>query len=208
MAGNDGRQYVPATVQSVWEGVGRPLDMGNLYSAGRFAHVTRERVEVVVWGRYCDGAGGSDCAWLELDFPCKPGSLDRRPCFTAPYHRRLAWQFWFVGLGHDATWLRAFCQKLVRGDANALLALEGGGPRGPDQVPNAVAADLYRYRFSNGSAWWSSELRPSRPRIGQRPGQPAEGAEEEQGLWWRRSFVRPLISPLVAGSRHRAQSAR
>jgi hypothetical protein len=29
--------------------------------------------------------------WQELEFPCKPGSLDRRPCMCAPYHYRLDW---------------------------------------------------------------------------------------------------------------------
>jgi lipase maturation factor 1 len=24
--------------------------------------------------------------WIELEFPCKPGSIDRRPCFCEPYH--------------------------------------------------------------------------------------------------------------------------
>lgn len=31
--------------------------------------------------------------WYELEFPCKPGRLDRRPCMCAPYHYRLDWPF-------------------------------------------------------------------------------------------------------------------
>ena len=31
--------------------------------------------------------------WYELEFPCKPGRLDRRPCMCAPYHYRLDWRF-------------------------------------------------------------------------------------------------------------------
>ena len=43
--------------------------------------------------------------WTELDLPCKPGALDRRPCFAAPYHYRLDWNIWFIGFKpHRPVW--------------------------------------------------------------------------------------------------------
>ena len=35
--------------------------------------------------------------WTELELPCKPGNIRRRPCFSAPYHYRLDWNIWFLG---------------------------------------------------------------------------------------------------------------
>ncbi len=39
-------------------------------------------------------AGGGDIAWKPLDFMNLPGSVDRRPLFTSPYHYRLDWETW------------------------------------------------------------------------------------------------------------------
>ena len=38
--------------------------------------------------------GGGDIAWRPLDFMNLPGSVDRRPLFTSPYHYRLDWETW------------------------------------------------------------------------------------------------------------------
>ena len=35
--------------------------------------------------------------WWEVELPCKPGNLTRRPCLCAPYHHRLDWNIWFIG---------------------------------------------------------------------------------------------------------------
>ena len=70
-------------------------------------------------GRACE-----TCPWEELEIPCKPGRLDRAPCVTAPFHRRLAGQFWFLGLGGDASWLDAYIRRLRAGDARAWAAVE------------------------------------------------------------------------------------
>eukprot|EP00927_Polykrikos_kofoidii_P050617 TRINITY_DN44509_c0_g1_i1.p1 TRINITY_DN44509_c0_g1~~TRINITY_DN44509_c0_g1_i1.p1 ORF type:complete len:662 (+),score=80.03 TRINITY_DN44509_c0_g1_i1:134-2119(+) len=201
--GNEGIAHVPPVALHFWERFGRPLDLGNMYSSGRFAHVTRQRSEVVLWGLECTDVNEDRCKWLELDVPCKPGSLDRAPCVTAPFHRRFAWQFWFVGLGHDAAWLHEFCERLVAGDAAALSALERDAHRPPLM---AVQARLYRYRFSSFDAWRSGQLRRSssvatlphvataaamsadrRSQYDNLPPLPADVADT-QGLWWRRTF--------------------
>ena len=97
--------------------------------------MTRKREEVVVWALDCPAAaaigaqpaashggdagrrvgeagrrgGHGGCVWMELDVPCKVGSVDRAPCFTAPFHRRLAWQFWFLAFGGPVS--RLACKR-------------------------------------------------------------------------------------------------
>ena len=71
------------------------LNLVNTY--GAFGSVGKVRHEVIISG--CDRSSVEQCdrdrAWREYEFVCKPGRLDQRPCFSAPYHRRLAWQLWY-----------------------------------------------------------------------------------------------------------------
>jgi hypothetical protein len=55
---------------------------------GAFGSVGQGRYEPIVSITY----NGRD--WVELEFPCKPGTVTRRPCFCAPYHYRLDWNIW------------------------------------------------------------------------------------------------------------------
>ena len=50
---------------------------------GAFGSVGEARYEAIV------SASHDGVTWHELDFPCKPGTVTRRPCFCAPYHFRL-----------------------------------------------------------------------------------------------------------------------
>ena len=34
--------------------------------------------------------------WMEYEFNCKHGKVDRRPCIISPYHYRLDWLMWFA----------------------------------------------------------------------------------------------------------------
>ncbi|KAL3942994.1 MAG: hypothetical protein SGBAC_002901 [Bacillariaceae sp.] len=53
---------------------------------GAFGSVGKARYEPIVSVAYAGSAGQGEFEWIELDFPCKPGKLSRRPCFCAPYH--------------------------------------------------------------------------------------------------------------------------
>lgn len=62
----------------------------------------------------------NDRLWFELEFPCKPTALDRRPCLIAPYHRRADWNIWFLGfpphtsyLQRREWWLWSFLEKVL-----------------------------------------------------------------------------------------------
>jgi hypothetical protein len=64
-------------------------------------------------------AGGGDVSWSPLDFMNLPGSVDRRPLFTSPYHYRLDWE----------TWIRttASFEVSVRTESLADAIVSGGG---------------------------------------------------------------------------------
>ena len=86
---------------------------------GAFGSVGEERYESIISVSYF----GDD--WIELEFPCKPGNVYRRPCFCAPYHYRLDWNIWFLGfkphkamLRNREQWLYQLLAKLlIPGDA-------------------------------------------------------------------------------------------
>ena len=63
--------------------------------------------------------------WYELEFPCKPGRVDRRPCMCAPYHYRLDWNIWFLGFKphQRETWMWSFLAKILEGDQAVLRLL-------------------------------------------------------------------------------------
>jgi hypothetical protein len=132
-----------------------PLHLVNTY--GAFGSVGRVRREVILSGTDDDPAA-PDARWLEYDFPCKPGTVTRRPCVIAPYQLRLDWQIWFAAMSEAERqpWLVHLVAQLLRGDrpTRALLA---PGPF-TDHPPRAIRADLYEYHFTHlgapSPAWW------------------------------------------------------
>jgi hypothetical protein len=131
-----------------------PLHLVNTY--GAFGSVTRTRHEVVI-----AGADDVDGPWLEYGFKGKPGDPRRRPPQVAPYHLRLDWLLWFVGItpAYGQPWFVPFVARLLEGDRDTLKLL-GRNPF-PDRPPTYVRADTYRYRFTTRAErratgeWWS-----------------------------------------------------
>jgi hypothetical protein len=134
-----------------------PLHLVNTY--GAFGHVTRTRDEVIVEGTD-DERPGPDTQWREYEFKGKPGDPRRRPPQVAPYHLRLDWLMWFVGISpaYGEPWLGRFLVKLLEND-RATIRLLRATPF-PERPPVYVRARLYRYRFTSGAerrrtgAWW------------------------------------------------------
>jgi hypothetical protein len=133
-----------------------PFDLVNTY--GAFGSVSRERYEVVI--------EGSDAPVLDAqtpfkayELPCKPGRIERRPCWVTPYHYRLDWQLWFVPLAPDRQWpwFLSLSHKLLTGD-HSVLGLFAENPF-PDQPPHFLRASFYRYRFArpNEPGVWHRE---------------------------------------------------
>ncbi|HEY3254458.1 MAG TPA: lipase maturation factor family protein, partial [Polyangiaceae bacterium] len=82
------------------------------------------------------------------ELPCKPGRVDRRPCWVTPYHYRLDWQLWFVPLSPDyqRRWFLSLTRKLLQGD-RAVLALFAENPF-PERPPHFIRASFYRYELA------------------------------------------------------------
>ncbi len=128
-----------------------PFETINSY--GAFARMTKSRPEIVLEGS-ADGV-----TWTPYEFKWKPGRLDRRPAFVAPYQPRLDWQMWFAALGtcSDQPWLLSFQRHLLSGTPEVVGLLESSPfPAAP---PRYVRALLYEYRFSSEKGqWWTRTL--------------------------------------------------
>jgi hypothetical protein len=137
-----------------------PFDLVNSY--GAFGSVGKERFELIFEGarETADGQPpAEDAAWLAYEFPCKPGAVDRRPCWMSPYHYRLDWQVWFAAMGgpDDEPWTVHLIWKLLNGDAGALSLLEGNPF--PDARPKWIRVRRFRYHLlpPGSGATWSRE---------------------------------------------------
>lgn len=132
---------------------------------GAFGSISRVRREVII---ECTDSPdpGPDAVWREYEFRGKPGDVGRRPRQFAPYHLRLDWQMWFLGLGIGGGWFEAFLAKLLDAD-RAVLSLLRVDPLAGAR-PTWIRASLWSYRFSTraerrrtGDYWvrtWLSEV--------------------------------------------------
>lgn len=133
---------------------------------GLFAVMTTERREIVVEGSD-DGTN-----WLAYEFKYKPGDVDRRPGFIAPFQPRLDWQMWFAALSsaRQNPWFLNFCERLLQGSP-AVLGLLANNPF-PGRPPRYVRAEFYNYRFTD-----FAERRAT-------------------GAWWKREFIGEYLPPI------------
>ena len=141
-----------------------PFELVNQY--GLFTVMTTSRMEISI--EVSDDLEH----WREYPFRWKPGSVNARPSFVAPYHPRLDWQMWFAALspfGNDR-WYLAFCRALLHGSPS-VRALMGRDPH-PGAPPRFVRSIAYDYHFSDDAtrratgAWWTRrELGPYGPAL-------------------------------------------
>jgi len=141
-----------------------PLHVVNAY--GAFAVMTKTRPEIIVEGSD-DGV-----TWKPYEFPWKPGRLDRRPDFVAPWQPRLDWQLWFASLGtcQQNPWFISFQWHLLKGTKSVGALVEANPFPTP---PKYVRSTTYEYRFAPLAA----------PRV-----------------WWTRTDTGPYCPPLALGS--------
>jgi hypothetical protein len=132
-----------------------PLRTVNGY--GLFAVMTTTRNEIIVEGSD-DGTN-----WLPYEFQYKPGDVNGRPAFVAPFQPRLDWQMWFAALGNyqQNPWFESFCERLLQGSPEVLALLKKNPfPKNP---PHYIRAEFYDYQFTNfterhvSGAWWKRE---------------------------------------------------
>jgi len=132
-----------------------PLHLVNTY--GAFGSVSRERHEVVLEGAIADvGAREDELMWKEYELPCKPGDVERAPCWITPYHYRLDWQMWFAALGRPErqAWLLSFVYQLLTGAEGARSLIVHDPFAGA--TPTWVRASYYRYELTRFGepGWW------------------------------------------------------
>lgn len=139
----------------------RPFHLGAVY--GAFAVMTKTRREIVLEGT-SDGV-----TWVPYGFPWKPGPIEERPAWVAPWQPRLDWQMWFAALSscERQSWLWSLQRHLLLGTPD-VLALFSGNPF-PGKAPKAVRALSYQYRFAPLS---------------------------QKGVWWQRTFEGPFCPTL------------
>jgi len=126
-------------------------------SYGLFAVMTTKRNEIIIEGSN-DGTN-----WLAYEFKYKPGDLNRRPAFVAPFQPRLDWQMWFAALGdvRQNPWFVNLCERLLQGSPGVRTLLENNPF--PDKPPRYIRAEFYEYRFTTPAerqatgAWWHRE---------------------------------------------------
>jgi lipase maturation factor len=131
------------------------FDLVNTY--GAFGGIGKRRPEVILEGTD-DPVVSAATQWRAYEFKCKPGDVDRRPCFVAPYHYRIDWQIWFAAMQsyRSNPWLVHLVSKLLRNDPGA-LSLLANNPF-PERPPRFIRAELYEYEFTRFGdqtrAWW------------------------------------------------------
>lgn len=133
---------------------------------GLFAVMTTQRQEIIVQGSN-DGVH-----WSGYEFRYKPGNVERRPGFIAPFQPRLDWQMWFAALGNyqDNPWFENFCVRLLQGSPPVLTLLKSNPF--PAKPPRYIRGELYNYEFTT-----LSERRAT-------------------GAWWKRQFIGEYLPPV------------
>ncbi|MBZ5711474.1 lipase maturation factor family protein [Nannocystis pusilla] len=138
------------------------LHLVNTY--GAFGSISTIRLELQIEGTDA-AAPDASATWRPYDLPCKPGPVDRRPCWISPYHRRLDWLMWFAALDVAAhgtlareTWLFNLLDRLLAAEPT-VLSLFADPPQFRGGAPTFVRVEIYRYWFAplGDPAWWRRE---------------------------------------------------
>jgi hypothetical protein len=145
--------------------------------------------------------------WVELELPCKPGDVMRRPCFCAPYHYRLDWNIWFLGfkphrryLEQRETWLYSLLSKLL----NVELSME-----------ERPWLDLLAFKSSTWlrDSYSSNETRPVYAKVDMLQYKMAGSLSsilfslQKDVAWWDRKFEESLIPPVKLGNNKKLELA-
>jgi lipase maturation factor 1 len=151
---------LPTAVESVL-GTLRPFGTVNAY--GAFAVMTKHRAEIVLEGTL------DHQTWERYEFPSKPGAVERRPAFVAPFQPRLDWQMWFAALAtcDQAPWVLSLQRQLLR-DSPSVRALFARLPFHGAR-PVALRTIVFEYRFAPlatpGTWWVATEVGPYCPPV-------------------------------------------
>ena len=151
------RPEYPAQVQAA---LYRLQQLNLLHSYGVFRVMTKTRPEIVFEGSD-DGV-----TWKTYELKWKPGRVDRRPQFVAPWQPRLDWQLWFAAMGRCEPWVQAYLRQLLLATPEVLALTEEDPFHGAR--PRYLRSTLWQYRFAppGSSDWWSrTEVGPYCPTV-------------------------------------------
>lgn len=160
-------------------------------SHGAFGSVGKARYEPII------SISDDGHHWREIEFPCKPGDVTRRPCFCAPYHYRADWNIWFIGfkphqhmINGREQWVYNLLSKILQDEAVQRPWLELLDTKTAnllrktyyekDDAPRYAKVDMYHYKMAAplSTILW-------RWAVGQ--GQ----------VWWTRQFEESLVVPII-----------
>lgn len=163
-------------------------------SYGAFGSVGQGRYEPILSITY-DGK-----EWIELDFPCKPGTVTRRPCFCAPYHYRLDWNIWFIGFKPHARMLEGREQWLYGLIAKLLDTTTAEGQR-PwlNLLDSTSSAPMLRENYEANlltPLYAKVEMHHYRMAAPLWDILPEYLWGDSEVIWWNRSFEEVLIPPV------------
>ena len=141
------------------------------------------RPEIVVEGLFNDDEGAD--VWREIKFIHKPGPLDKKATWVAPYQPRMDWQMWFAALGsyQNNPWFISLLDSLMEG-REGVVDLTGeslyslGGMK-------AVKATLWDYDFTRVDNAWNRKI---------------PGVEIGGDNWWSRKNPREYVPVLEKGN--------
>ncbi|KAF3853224.1 hypothetical protein F7725_013912 [Dissostichus mawsoni] len=121
--------------------------------------------------------GRPEALWEEYQFLCKPGDVQRRPCFISPYHYRLDWLMWFAAFQtyEQSEWVIHIAGRLLSNDSSVLSLIDYNPFQGRE-TPSAAEGK-----------WWL------RKRIGAYF--PAVDLEGLRGYFQSRSWPHPHLKP-------------
>lgn len=153
-------------------------------SYGAFGSVGMSRYEPII----SVSNDGQD--WFEIELPCKPGRVERRPCFCAPYHYRLDWNIWFIGFKpHQAMlqrreqWMFSLVQHILADDTQSerpwLELLDKSAQDLLKKRVKYVKVDMYNYKMKD--SLWNILIQQFRG---------------SNAVWWTRTFEETLIRPV------------
>jgi hypothetical protein len=160
--------------------IGREQAMNRSYNRfalvntyGAFGSVGEQRLELIIEGTRAADPRDPEASWQAYEFECKPGAVDRRPCWITPYHLRLDWLAWFAALEVQYSgglrredWMLHLIYELLHGDEVARELLDEDRSPFADAPPRWIRVEVYEYRFAPPTAdvvWereWVGELIP------------------------------------------------
>jgi hypothetical protein len=126
---------------------------------GAFGSITKQRTEIILQGTSALNLNDEkNVVWKSYEFKCKPGQLDRQPCWITPYHYRLDWLMWFAAFSNyqQHPWLLHLSYKLLQNDP-LITSLIELNPFENKEPPTFIRAEHYVYEYASkndSKNWW------------------------------------------------------